>query len=61
MTRVNTFLRKYQLIFNRLKTPNARCSGVYAVLAIEHQGQLQQEWKAPHTPEKNPGYLIFNI
>ncbi len=34
-TGVNTSLKKYQQISNRLQTTNLRCSGVYPVLAIE--------------------------
>jgi hypothetical protein len=56
---VNTFKRNNCLFFNGLNFIDPRCSGVYPVLAIEHQDRLPQEGKAPHTSVKKTGLSHF--
>ena len=58
-TGVNTLLKKYQLIFNGLETPNPRCSGVYPVLAIEHQDRLHRRQQPPSYTAKKSGLSHF--
>ena len=60
-TGVNTSIKKYYLIFNRLYSFNARCSGIYPVLAIEPWNRFSNKEGWLHIPQKNPGYIIFNI
>jgi hypothetical protein len=58
-TGVNTSLKKYHIIFNGLQTANPRCSGVYAVLAIEHQDRLHRQQQPPSYTAKKSGLSDF--
>ena len=58
-TGVNTSLKKYHMIFNWLHTVDLRCSGVYAVLAIENQDRLHRRQQSPSYTAKKSGLSDF--